>query len=166
VSLTSQLDPVANPALTNVRSVIELVPALEKVGFVPEFSSTRSSAAKLSSSDFLLALVRGLPHSVAQALKSPTITAGRFSRASSAISSSADIAWRQVTVIESNIIHMGPSEAISAFFPANLSPWISAAPYCRFFYIICYPLSGICIPVLLMSAMSTSFSMTFCSNND
>jgi len=73
--------------------MIELVPALEKVGFVPEFRSTRSSAAKLSSTAFPLALVRGEPHSVAQALKSPAITAGRFSRASSAISSSADIAW-------------------------------------------------------------------------
>jgi len=44
-----------------VRSMIELVPALEKVGFVPEFSSTMSSAAKLSSSAFPLALVRGSP---------------------------------------------------------------------------------------------------------
>jgi len=71
--------------------MIELVPALGKVGFVPEFSSTSSSAAKLSSSAFPLA-VRGEPHSVVQALKSPAITVGRFSRASSAISSSADIA--------------------------------------------------------------------------
>jgi len=44
---------------------------------------------------------------------------------------------------------MGPSDAISAFFLANLSPWITAAPYCRFFAIICYPFSGIVIPVLL-----------------
>jgi len=47
VSLTIQLEPEANPEFTNVRSMIELVPDLEKVGFVPEFSSTRSSAAKL-----------------------------------------------------------------------------------------------------------------------
>jgi len=46
-------------------------------------------------------------------------------------------AWRQVTAIESYTIHMGPSEEIFAFFPANMSPWTSAAPYCRFFVIIC-----------------------------
>jgi len=73
--------------------MIELVPALEKVGFVPEFSSTRSSAAKLSSSASPLALVRGEPHSIVQALMSPAITAGRLSRASSAISSRAYVAW-------------------------------------------------------------------------
>jgi len=44
---------------------------------------------------------------------------------------------------------MGSSEAISAFFPANLSDWISAAPHCRFFAIICYPFSRIFIPVSL-----------------
>jgi len=48
VSLTSQLEPEANSAFTNVRSMIKLVPDLEKVGFVTEFNSTRSSAAKLS----------------------------------------------------------------------------------------------------------------------
>jgi len=59
MSLTSQLDPVAKPELKNVRSMMELVPALENVGFVPDFSSTRSSAAKVSSSAYPLAFVRG-----------------------------------------------------------------------------------------------------------
>jgi len=45
---------------------------------------------------------------------------------------------------------MGSNEAISAFFPANLSPWISAAPYFRYFAIICYPFSGIFIHVYVL----------------
>jgi len=42
-------------------------------------------------------------------------------------------AWRQVTAIESYTIRMGPSEAISAFFPANLSPQLHIADFLQLF---------------------------------
>jgi len=89
---TFQLDSVSKPGLPNVRSMMEVVLALENVGFVPEFSSTSSSAAKLWSSACPLAIVRREPQPVAQALETPKITTGRFSRASSVLCSSIDIA--------------------------------------------------------------------------
>jgi len=58
---------VAKPELTNVKSMMELVPALENIGFVPEISNTKSNAAMLSTNSCPRAFVRGEPQPVAQA---------------------------------------------------------------------------------------------------
>ena len=74
--------------LTNVRSIIELASPLMKVGFSPSLSSVRSSTKNASKSHCPLLFVSLLPHSTAQALKSPAMTTVLRSLACSTIWSS------------------------------------------------------------------------------
>jgi len=77
-------------------------------------------------------------------------------------------AWRHVTAIESYTIHMDPSEAISAFFFFLLIclglPQLHIADFLQLF--VTHSPEFLFLYYSLMSAMSTFFSMTFCSSND
>lgn len=73
MSLTRQSVDRINALLAKDTSIMEPRPFFSKVFFVPVFSRTASSIAKALSSALPLGLVALLPHSIAQALKSPAI---------------------------------------------------------------------------------------------
>ena len=92
MSCTVQSFPtLAKLGLTRVRSIIELSVSLSKVGRVPVFRRVKSNHDIASRSSVPLSFVFLLPHSSAQALKSPAMEQGECSLASSTSLSSKSV---------------------------------------------------------------------------